>query len=142
MTEQAGSHVLDVSPNGQYYTDTFSSFSAPKRVTLHKGTAWNNYDSIYTERYMRRPKDNPDGYYQSSAMNFVENLKGKLFIHHGSVDNNVHVGNVIQLLNALLEANKKFDFMLYPKQDHRIDVERYSESRVEYFVEHLKPDVL
>ncbi len=105
-------------------------------------TAWNNYDSIYTERYMRRPKDNPDGYEKSSAINYVKNLKGKLYIHHGAVDNNVHPGNAVQLLDALLEANKKFDFMLYPGQQHRINFKRYGESRVEYFIEHLRPEIL
>ena len=104
-------------------------------------TDWRNYDTIYTERYMRRPKDNPDGYEQNSAMNFAENLKGKLFIHHGAVDDNVHPGNSVQLLQALLKANKRFDFMLYPEQKHGIRFRRYRESRVEYFIEHLKPEL-
>ncbi|KAA3610962.1 MAG: S9 family peptidase [Calditrichaeota bacterium] len=105
-------------------------------------TDWKNYDSIYTERYMRRPKDNADGYAQNSAMNFVDGLKGKLSIHHGAVDNNVHPGNSVQLLQALLKKNKKFDFMLYPEQKHGIRFKRYGEAIVEYFIEHLKPEIL
>ncbi|MCA9733082.1 MAG: S9 family peptidase [Deferribacteres bacterium] len=105
-------------------------------------TDWRNYDTIYTERYMRRPKDNPDGYEKNSAMNFVDGLKGKLSIHHGAVDDNVHPGNSVQLLYALLKKNKKFDFMLYPEQRHGIRFPRYYEAIVEYFVEHLKPEVL
>jgi len=104
-------------------------------------TDWRNYDSIYTERYMRRPQDNPDGYEKSSCLTYAKNLKGRLFIHHGTVDDNVHPTNTIQLVNALLRENKKFDLMMYPEQQHGIGFARYPESRVEYFVEHLKPVV-
>ena len=104
-------------------------------------TDWRNYDSIYTERYMRRPQDNPDGYEKSSCLTYAKNLKGKLFIHHGAVDDNVHPGNTIQLVQALLKENKKFDMMIYPEQQHGIAFQRYGESRVEYFIEHLKPVV-
>jgi len=104
-------------------------------------TDWRNYDSIYTERYMRRPQDNPDGYEKSSCLTYAKNLKGKLFIHHGAVDDNVHPGNTIQLVQALLKENKTFDMMIYPEQQHGISVPRYPASRVEYFIEHLKPVV-
>jgi dipeptidyl-peptidase-4 len=104
-------------------------------------TDWRNYDTIYTERYMRRPQDNPEGYENGSCMNYAKDLKGRLFIHHGAVDNNVHPGNTIQLIQALLKNNKKFDLMIYPEQRHGIRFSRYGESRVEYFVEHLKPDM-
>jgi len=103
-------------------------------------TDWKNYDTIYTERYMRRPQDNPDGYKKGSCMNYAKDLKGHLFIHHGAVDNNVHPGNSIQLLQALLKHNKKFDFMFYPEQRHGIRFKRYGESRIEYFIKHLKPE--
>lgn len=102
-------------------------------------TDWKNYDSVYTERYMRRPKDNPDGYAQNSAMLFANNLKGKLAIHHGTIDDNVHPGNTIQIVDALLKQNKKFDLMMYPRMKHGIYSKRYRASIVEYFVEHLKP---
>jgi len=104
-------------------------------------TDWRNYDTIYTERYMRRPQDNPDGYEKASCLTYAKNLKGKLFIHHGAVDDNVHPGNTIQLVQALLKENKKFDLMIYPEQQHGIGFPRYGESRVEYFIEHLKPVV-
>ncbi len=104
-------------------------------------TDWRNYDSIYTERYMRRPQDNPDGYEKGSCLTYAKGLKGKLFIHHGAVDDNVHPGNSVQLLQALLKENKKFDFMLYPEQRHGIMFPRYPEARVDYFIEHLKPEV-
>jgi dipeptidyl-peptidase-4 len=104
-------------------------------------TDWRNYDSIYTERYMRRPQDNPEGYEKGSCLTYAKNLKGKLFIHHGAVDDNVHPANTIQLVQALLKENKKFDLMIYPEQQHGIGFQRYPESRVEYFIEHLKPVV-
>ena len=104
-------------------------------------TDWRNYDTIYTERYMRRPQDNPDGYEKGSCMTYAKNLKGKLSIHHGAIDDNVHPGNTIQLVQALLQANKKFDLMIYPENQHGIRYPRYRESRIEYFIEHLKPVV-
>jgi dipeptidyl-peptidase-4 len=104
-------------------------------------TDWRNYDSIYTERYMRRPQDNPDGYEKASCMTYAKNLKGKLFIHHGAVDDNVHPTNTLQLVQALLKENKTFDLMIYPEQQHGIGFARYPASRVEYFIEHLKPVV-
>ena len=104
-------------------------------------TDWRNYDTIYTERYMRRPQDNPDGYEKGSCLTYTKNLKGHLFIHHGAVDDNVHPGNSIQLIKELQRHNKTFDFMFYPEQRHGIRIRSYGESRVEYFIEHLKPDV-
>jgi dipeptidyl-peptidase-4 len=104
-------------------------------------TDWRNYDTIYTERFMRRPQDNPDGYEKASCLTYAKNLKGKLFLHHGAVDDNVHPGNTIQLAQALLKENKAFDMMIYPEQQHGIAFPRYAASRIEYFIEHLKPVV-
>jgi dipeptidyl-peptidase-4 len=104
-------------------------------------TDWRNYDTIYTERYMRRPQDNPKGYELGSCMTYAKDLKGHLFIHHGAVDDNVHPGNSIQLVQELLKHNKTFDFMFYPEQKHGIRFQRYGQSRIEYFLEHLKPEV-
>jgi dipeptidyl-peptidase-4 len=96
-----------------------------------------NYDTIYTERYMRKPEDNAEGYNLASCLKYAENLKGHLFINHGTVDDNVHFGNTVQLVNELLKYNKKFDLMIYPGRRHLINPERFRESLVEYFVEHL-----
>jgi dipeptidyl-peptidase-4 len=104
-------------------------------------TDWRNYDTIYTERYMRRPQDNPEGYKNGSCMTYAEDLKGHLFIHHGAVDDNVHPGNAIQLVQALLQRNKTFDFMFYPEQRHGIRFQRYGDARQEYFIRHLKPEI-
>ena len=104
-------------------------------------TDWRNYDSIYTERYMRRPQDNPEGYRLGSCMTFAKDLKGRLSIHHGAVDDNVHPGNTIQLVQELLKHNKDFDLMVYPEQQHGIRFRRYREARVEFFIDNLKPDI-
>ncbi len=105
-------------------------------------TDWRNYDTIYTERYMRRPQDNPDGYEKGSCMNYAKDLKGHLALHHGAVDDNVHPGNTIQLVEALLKHNKTFDLMMYPEQKHGIRFRRYGEARREYLIKHLKPEII
>jgi dipeptidyl-peptidase-4 len=104
-------------------------------------TDWRNYDSIYTERYMRRPQDNPEGYEKASCLTYAKALKGRLYINHGTVDDNVHFCNTVELVQALLKANKAFDLMIYPENQHGISYPRYPESRVQYFIDHLKPVV-
>jgi dipeptidyl-peptidase 4 len=83
-------------------------------------TDWHDYDSIYTERYMGLPKDNPKGYEESSMPAAAANLKGKLLLIHGTSDDNVHLQNSIQMVNALVEANKQFRLMLYPNKTHGV----------------------
>jgi len=83
-------------------------------------TDWNNYDSIYTERYMRTPAENPKGYEQSSCVRLAGNLKGRLLIVHGMVDDNVHPANAWQLADALQSKGKPFDMMLFPNSGHGI----------------------
>ncbi len=103
-------------------------------------TDWRNYDSIYTERYMRRPEDNPDGYEKGSCLNFVKNFKGKLQIHHGTVDDNVHPANTIQLIYALLREGKRLEWKMYPEQDHGIRFAQYGQDRLDFMILHLKPE--
>jgi len=78
------------------------------------------YDSVYQERYMGLPQDNPDGYREGSAINFAEGLKGRLLIVHGSGDDNVHFQGTELLVNRLIELGKSFDFMVYPGRTHAI----------------------
>ncbi len=105
-------------------------------------TDWRNYDTIYTERYMQRPQDNPDGYDKGSALNYAKNFRGKLLLAHGTVDNNVHPANTIQLVEKLIEADKEFDLMFYPEQRHGIGGAGGKHLRklsMEYFERYLKP---
>jgi dipeptidyl-peptidase-4 len=76
------------------------------------------YDNIYTERYMNTPQNNPDGYNNGSALNFVDNFKGKLLLNHGDMDDNVHLQNSIQFISKMQDAGKQFEFMLYPGERH------------------------
>ncbi len=83
-------------------------------------TNWKYYDSIYTERYMRTPQENNDGYEDNSPINHVEKLKGKYLLVHGAADDNVHYQNTMELINALVAANKDFDLAIYPDKNHGI----------------------
>ena len=82
-------------------------------------TDWHLYDSVYTERYMDRPVDNPDGYKFGSAMTHAGKFKGTLFMSHGDLDDNVHMQNTVQLIDRLMVLEKSgFGFMIYPDQRH------------------------
>ncbi len=83
-------------------------------------TNWRYYDNIYTERFMRKPKDNPDGYDNNSPINHVDKLKGNYLLVHGGADDNVHPQNSKDLFSALVKADKQFDYMLYPNKNHGI----------------------
>jgi len=83
-------------------------------------TNWRFYDSVYTEKYMQTPQENPKGYDDNSPINFVNKLKGKYLLIHGSGDDNVHVQNSMQMMEALIQANKQFDSQIYPDKNHGI----------------------
>jgi dipeptidyl-peptidase-4 len=83
-------------------------------------TNWRFYDSVYTERYMQTPQENASGYDDNSPINHVEKLKGKFLLIHGSGDDNVHVQNSMQMMEALIQANKQFDSQIYPDKNHGI----------------------
>jgi dipeptidyl-peptidase-4 len=93
-------------------------------------TNWRFYDSVYTERYMQTPQENPSGYDDNSPINFVEKLKGKFLLIHGSGDDNVHVQNSMQMMEALIQSNKQFDSQIYPDKDHGI---RGGKTRIHLF---------
>jgi dipeptidyl-peptidase-4 len=99
-------------------------------------TDWKNYDTIYTERYMRTPQENPTGYAQGSCIDLAKNLKGRLLLVHGLMDDNVHPGNTWQLVDALHKAGKRFDLQIYPGFRHGI-ASTYNQLRWEYFCRHL-----
>jgi len=83
-------------------------------------TNWRYYDNIYTERFMRTPKENEKGYDDNSPINHVKNIKGKYLLIHGSSDDNVHYQNAMEMVNALVKANKQFDMFIYPNRNHGI----------------------
>ncbi len=100
---------LALTAGADYFTHGFASSSV---------TDWHLYDSVYTERYMDRPDENPEGYKAGSVLTYADKLKGALFIEHGDMDDNVHMQNSVQLMSKLMDAGKDFEFMLYPDQRH------------------------
>jgi dipeptidyl-peptidase-4 len=81
---------------------------------------WRFYDSIYTERYMQTPQENANGYDMNSPINFADKLKGNFLLVHGTADDNVHFQNSMQFIEALVQANKQFDWAVYPDKNHGI----------------------
>jgi len=97
-------------------------------------TAWDHYDSIYTERYMWIPQENKEGYAAGSAMTYAKDLKGRLMIYYGTADNNVHPSNSMQLIKALQQANKSFEVQVGPDLGHT----GVNQARMmEFFIENL-----
>ena len=83
-------------------------------------TSWRFYDTIYTERYMTTPDENPSGYDENSPINHVDKLKGDFLLIHGSGDDNVHLQNTMRMVEALVQAKKQFEWMIYPDKNHGI----------------------
>ncbi len=111
------------------HPDVFAAACASSPVT-----AWEHYDSIYTERYMWIPQENKEGYRNGSALTYVNNLKGRLMIYYGTADNNVHPNNTMQLIQALQKANRSFEVQVGPDMGHtsvRLD------RMMEFFIENL-----
>ncbi|BDD04105.1 S9 family peptidase [Aureibacter tunicatorum] len=83
-------------------------------------TNWRFYDTIYTERYLQTPQDNPSGYDEYSPMFLADRLKGNYFIIHGTGDDNVHFQNSVEMVNQLIKSDKQFNSFYYPDRDHSI----------------------
>ena len=83
-------------------------------------SSWRFYDTIYTERYMQTPQENPSGYDENSPITYVDNLKGDYLLVHGGADDNVHLQNTMRMVEALIQANKQFDWVIYPDKNHGI----------------------
>lgn len=124
-----GQPWVDSSRIGVYggsYGGFMASFALTHSESFKAGIAfapvtdWRLYDSIYTERFMGRPQNNPEGYDATSVIQAADRLKGKLLLIHGTMDDNVHLQNTIQLANALQQAGKDFELMLYPNSRHGV----------------------
>ena len=112
-------------------------------VAVAAPTDWRFYDTIYTERYMRTPKENKEGYDAGSAIVNVNKLSGHLLLIHGTADDNVHLRNMIRYTHALTQANKKFEMAIYPDSNHSIYYGRNTryhlfEKIAEFFKANLK----
>ena len=113
---------LALTKGAEYWTHGFAGSSV---------TDYRLYDNIYTERYMDTPQDNPEGYKDGSALTWAKNYKGKLFMTHGDMDDNVHIQNSIYLISKLQDEGKSFQFMLYPDNRHGITGQKGTHSRNE-----------
>lgn len=103
-------------------------------------TDWRLYDSIWTERYLDHPADNPDGYRDSSPLGLADRLADALLIVHGTGDDNVHPQNSIALMKALVGADKPFEDAIYPDEKHAFKPganRHYLRRMTEFFDRHL-----
>jgi len=107
---------------GGYMTSYFMTHSPTLKMGVAGGLVsdWALYDSVYTERFMKTPQNNAEGYKQSAVLGAAANLSGKLLIIHGTIDDNVHQQNAIKLIYELQNAGKQFEFMTYPTQRHGV----------------------
>ncbi|TXF75107.1 S9 family peptidase [Chryseobacterium sp.] len=83
-------------------------------------TNWRYYDTVYTERFLRTPQENPAGYDENSPTEYAKLLKGKFLLIHGTADDNVHFQNSMEFSEALIQNKKQFEFMAYPDKNHGI----------------------
>ncbi|MDW7681265.1 MAG: prolyl oligopeptidase family serine peptidase, partial [bacterium] len=102
---------LALTYGSNYFTHGVAHFSV---------TDWRLYDSVYTERYMDTPEENPEGYDFGSVLTHADKYKGYLLITHGTMDDNVHMQNTIQLIDKFQELDKDFELMLYPNARHGV----------------------
>ncbi len=106
-------------------------------------TDWRFYDTIYTERYMGTPQENPEGYRDSSPVNYASGLRGKLLIAHASGDDNVHFGNTLALADKLVDAQKYAEFLIYAGRGHGISDPpariHVFHRAMQFFIENLAP---
>jgi dipeptidyl-peptidase 4 len=116
--------------------DVFKAGIAGAPVTFYEG-----YDTAYTEKYMGTPQENPDGYRDSSPLTHIDQLRGRLLVVHGMIDENVHFRHTARLMQALIDAGKPFETLIYPNERHmprserdRVDMER---RLVEFFERNL-----
>lgn len=103
-------------------------------------TSWDLYDSHYTERWMDTPQDNSEGYKSGSVLSYVDNYKGVLRIMHGDMDDNVHLQNTIQLVDALTDRSIPFELMIYPGSRHGFDRSKSAydfKERVRFYYQYL-----
>jgi dipeptidyl-peptidase 4 len=107
---------------GGFMTSYALTHSQSFKMGIAGGTVadWRDYDSVYTERYMQTPQNNPDGYKKSSPVTAAKDLHGKLLLIHGAIDDNVHMQNTMQFVYELQKAGKQFELMLYPKSRHGV----------------------
>lgn len=147
LKAQSWADTTKIGLNGHSYGGYFTAYVMTHTDRISAGisgapvTDWAHYDSIYTERFMSTPQENPDGYKASSVVAAAANLKGRLLLLHGLKDDNVHPENTIQLMHALQNAGRQFEVMFYPTARHGIFGQHYNTLMYNFMVESMgKPE--
>lgn len=127
LAEQSYVNPEQIGIMGWSYGGYLSSLAMTKGAEFFKAgiaiapvTNWRFYDTIYTERFMRTPQENEDGYDDNSPINHVKEMRGNYLLVHGAADDNVHYQNSMEMVNALVAADKQFDLFFYPNRNHGI----------------------
>jgi dipeptidyl-peptidase 4 len=149
LKKQPGVDGSRVGIHGWSYGGFMTSYALTHSTSFSLGIAggtvsdWRDYDTVYTERYMGTPEDNPDGYRASSPRWAARDLHGELLLIHGAIDDNVHVANTMQFVHELQKAQKPFRLMLYPKSRHGVSdpalVHHLRTMMFNFILENLKP---
>ena len=99
---------------------TFGDGTFKAGISVAPVTDWRLYNTAYTERFMSRPQDNPEGYEEHDLIKHAGELEGKLLLVHGSADDNVHFQQSMLYVEQLVEAGKQFEMQVYPNKNHSI----------------------
>lgn len=153
LTSHRWADASRVGISGWSYGGFMAAYALTHSAAFRVGIAgagvydWRCYDTIYTERYMRTPANNPEGYRASSCVESAAGLQGHLLLVHGTMDDNVHLQNTMQFIHALQKAGKDFELMLYPRSRHGIrdadlrwDFRRRVWGMMERYLAHAPPD--
>ncbi len=138
LEEQAWADTSRVGLSGHSYGGYITAYAMTHTDKFSAGisgapvTDWRDYDSIYTERYMGTPQENPQGYDRGSAVVAARNLHGELLLLHGAMDDNVHPQNTIRFAKALQDAGKPFQMMIYPGARHGLGGRHYNELTINF----------
>ena len=149
LTQQPYIDASRIGIEGWSYGGFMVSYALTHSLSFAMGIAggsvtdWRDYDTIYTERYMLMPQNNPAGYRTSSPRFAAADLHGALLLIHGTMDENVHMQNTLQFANELQKAGKTFEMMIYPRSRHRLgglDLEKHRHiTMLDFVLEHLHP---
>jgi dipeptidyl aminopeptidase/acylaminoacyl peptidase len=143
LTKHSSVDADRIGMSGHSYGGFMTSFALTHSKLFAAGIAgapvtdWRYYDSIYTERYMNTPQENPEGYDLTSVVKAAGNLHGKLLIAHGIMDDNVHLQNTVELMEALQRAGKDFQVMFYPRSRHGIVSPHYRRLHLDFMLRAL-----
>ena len=146
LADRAYVDKANVGIYGHSYGGTMAASCALRHPDLFRAavagapvTDWRNYDTIYTERWMRTPVENPQGYAAACLPCRAAELRTGLLLLHGMVDDNVHPANTLQLAKALQDQDIPFEMLIFPTSDHGIHSPMYRSAKWSFLLERLGP---